>query len=606
MNRVWGALAKPAVLTRVALGMIAVQLVFRAWVVYGNWFYFDDFIFLSKAYQLPLSWRGLFEPYAGHLMPAGLVVTWLITRAAPLNWPLAATLILLAQAAASYGCWRMFRVLFGHRRLNLVWLGIYLFSPVTLGAYLWWAAAINQLPFQIALFYGITAHVTYLRTRRIQHAFVAAWWQLFGVLFYEKAALLVLVYAFLALGYFATGSLWRRIRHVVASYWRGVLLYVGIAAAHLVGYVAANAYLVPVSPLPEPQRPRAPVFDVAVNMIAKALLPGLAGGPWRWEPVPPDARADPPTWAWTATLVLALALVAVALTRRVRAGRAVVFWLAYMATTILLVSTARAVAVGPAIGLVYRYSTDAVPLTVLTLALAFMTLPGAMESSEPRPAAATARPGYSRAAVGGVALVVFLAGCAVSAVDYVNRWHTSNAARSFIGHARSEVDRLGTDVAIGDTEVPDTLIWKVSSPWNLTSNFLAPTGIKLNRRVTDELYVFDEQGYLRPGRVAPHLHGTRTGEGCDIRGRVRIRLVGALFDPRTWWLRIGYIAASDTPVVIRAGDVAVQTRLTKGLHAVFIPGHGQPDAVELSGLADGALLCIGDDIQLGPATLLPR
>lgn len=606
MNRVWGALAKPALLTRVALGMIAVQLAFRAWVVYGNWFFFDDFIFLSKAYQLPLSWRGLLEPYGGHLMPAGFVLTWLITRAAPLNWPLAATLILLAQAVASYGCWRMFRVLFGHRRLNLVWLGIYLFSPVTLGAYLWWAAAINQLPFQIALFYGIAAHVTYLRTRRVRHAVVAAWWQLFGVLFYEKAALLVLVYAFVALAYFATGSLWRRIGHVVANYWRGVLLYVGIAVAHLVGYVAANAYLVPVSTLPGPDRPRPPVFDVAVNMIAKAVLPGLVGGPWRWEPIPPDARADPPTWAWTATLVLALALVAVALTRRVRAGRALAFWLAYMATTVVLVSTARAVAVGPAIGLVYRYSTDAVPLTVLTLGLAFMTLPGAMESSEPRPAAATARPKYPRAAIAFVALVVFIAGCAVSSVDYVNRWHTSNAARNFIDHARSETLRVGPDVAIGDTEVPDTLLWKVSSPWNLTSNFLAPTGIKLNRRVTDELFVFDEQGYLRPSWVAPHMHGTRTGMGCNIRGAVRMRLVGELFDPNSWWLRIGYISATDTPVVIHVGDIVVQTQFAKGLHAVFIPGHGRPDAVELSGLADDAMLCIGDDIQLGPATLLPR
>ncbi len=228
------SVAQPRTVTRLTLGLIAVQLAFRAWVVYGNWFYFDDFVFIGKDYRLPVSWALLMDDYGGHRMPAGFALTWLVTRLAPMSWALPATLILAAQALASLGCWRMLRVLFGDRPLNLLWLTVYLFSPVTISAFLWWAAAINQLPFQIAFFFGVAAHVTYLRTNRFRHALAAAGWLLLGLAFYEKTVLLIPVYAFLTLAYFASGSLVARLRTTLARYWRGVFLYVGAGF----GYVA--------------------------------------------------------------------------------------------------------------------------------------------------------------------------------------------------------------------------------------------------------------------------------------------------------------------------------------------------------------------------------
>jgi len=587
--------ATPPSLLRVAVCLIVAQLAFRAWVVYGSWFYFDDFVFAGRSYKLPLSWSFLMDDYGGHRMPGALLATWLLTRLAPLSWPVAATLMLLAQAVASFGCWRMLRALFGERPLNLVWLTVYLFSPVTIAAFLWWAAAINQLPFQVAFFFGITAHVTYLRTRRLRHALAAAAWFLFGLVFYEKTILLLGVYAFLTLGYFASGSPLARVRSVLARYWRAVALY-GVVGAGFAGLYVATA-----DPRPAVAKGDVPVLDVGLNMIGKTLLPGLLGGPWTWTPLGPDSLSAPPGWLWAAAVLVTGVTIGASLTQRVRAGRAWVFWACYLAAMVALVTQNRAGAVGPLIGLVYRYVTDGVMVTVLVLGLAFCAVPGAVESSAPSdPAERGVRPSPARAAVFAAAVLALVASCLWNSAVYAHRWHTQNAAKTYFAHARSDVDRYGGDQVIGDGELPETIVWKVSTPWNLASNMLAPAGIRFDRRVTDRLMVFDETGHLRPAVVAAQVRGTRTGSGCGITGEVRIGLTGEVFDPGNYWLRIGYIASGDTPVRVRIGDVSVDARLDKGLHALFVPAHGTPTTLELTGLKRTVQLCIGDDVQVGP------
>ena len=55
-------------------------------------------------------------------------------------------MLLLMQAAASIGCLRLLRYTFGERLGILPPLALYLFSVITLPAFIWWAAGINQLP----------------------------------------------------------------------------------------------------------------------------------------------------------------------------------------------------------------------------------------------------------------------------------------------------------------------------------------------------------------------------------------------------------------------------------------------------------------------------
>ena len=82
----------------------------------------------------------------------------------------------------------------------------YLAYVFTLPAGLWWAAGINQLPLQIALVFGLHAHLAYLRTGRLRHLVAALAWTTAGLLFYEKTLLLFGVYAIVALGWFCTGA----------------------------------------------------------------------------------------------------------------------------------------------------------------------------------------------------------------------------------------------------------------------------------------------------------------------------------------------------------------------------------------------------------------
>ena len=65
---------------------------------------------------------------------------------------------------------------------------------ISLPAFIWWAAGINQLPFQIALFFGLHSHVTYLRTKQVRYVVATLAWTLFGLLFYEKTLLVYMMY----------------------------------------------------------------------------------------------------------------------------------------------------------------------------------------------------------------------------------------------------------------------------------------------------------------------------------------------------------------------------------------------------------------------------
>ena len=59
---------------------------------------------------------------------------------------------------------------------------------------------------QIALFWALAAHVTYLRTRGSRHLVAALRWVVVGLLFYEKTLLVLGAFGIVTLAYFATGD----------------------------------------------------------------------------------------------------------------------------------------------------------------------------------------------------------------------------------------------------------------------------------------------------------------------------------------------------------------------------------------------------------------
>ena len=158
------------------VGLVALQLAFRAWALAGSWFYFDDVAFMSRAMDQPLDASYLLESYGGHLMPGGFLASWLLTKVAVYSWTPWAAVLLGLQALAGLGMLRLLVSLFGRTPFVLALLAGYLAYVFTLSAGIWWAVGINQLPMQVALVFGLHAHVEYLRHRRIRaHAAAIAW-----------------------------------------------------------------------------------------------------------------------------------------------------------------------------------------------------------------------------------------------------------------------------------------------------------------------------------------------------------------------------------------------------------------------------------------------
>ena len=63
-------------------------------------------------------------------------------------------------------------------------------TPLTVPDLGWWWCAIESLPFQLAIFMMLNAHVRYVRTGKSLHLGTACAWLVVGMLFFEKAIVL--------------------------------------------------------------------------------------------------------------------------------------------------------------------------------------------------------------------------------------------------------------------------------------------------------------------------------------------------------------------------------------------------------------------------------
>ncbi len=92
----------------VAVGLIAVQLAYRAWASFGSWWEGDDFVYIARAFAPGgTAPRQLLMSYAGHLLPADFYLTWLVNRVSPYGWTLAAATMTAMQrwpTSGSSGC----------------------------------------------------------------------------------------------------------------------------------------------------------------------------------------------------------------------------------------------------------------------------------------------------------------------------------------------------------------------------------------------------------------------------------------------------------------------------------------------------------------------
>lgn len=578
--------------------LVAAQTGFRAWALYPSFFFTDDYRLMLAARATDLSVAHLLTPFDSQFMPAGRLAVWLVAYSGATNWSAAATLTLLVQLLASAGCVWMLATLFGARPAILGPLVLYLTSALTMPGFMWWAAALNQLPMQLAFFLAVGSWVEYLRTRRRSRLLATFAALTLGLACYPKALLIVPVLAWLLLAYFTQGTLRERLRSGLTGFPLASVL--GATAA--VGYLAF--YLVAI---PQPFESESPAAgnraaEVADAMLGTSLPTGLLGGPWTWlNTSPPIVLAQPPSWtvplAWT---ILVLGAVYLAL-RRARTGRAWVLLGGYALLAYALLATSRGQLFGRIAGLEYRYLTDVLPVAALAIGLACLGLRGAVGSSAGRPEPLIDIDLGPRTAVAATVLVAL--GGTASSLSYVQYWHEENAGRGYVKTVQAQFEANGP-VDLADQLVPSTVMPEYTKPSNRTAVFipLVSDGARFPL-ISSNLKVLDDLGQVVPAVITP---GPRSldgpDRGCGYRltaGPTRIRLDSAAFD-FGWWVRIGYLAGSDGTLSARIGDVTQEVPVIRGLNSAFVHVTAEFDSVELSSTAGGGVVCV-DSVEVGQA-----
>jgi hypothetical protein len=630
--------------TLAALTLIIIQLWWTAALLAHSYFRQDDYRFLDRALGSGFSWKYLMLVDAGHLLPLGFAIAWVLARVSLYNWPLTSIVILALVAAACLALLRMLRTLFGNRPAILIPLVVYMFSPLSLAGVAWWSQGLESLPLELAIFMAVDAHVRYLRSGRLRNAVAAAGWLLLGMAATDKGAVVPLLLLALTSAFFVEGRWAAAALTAVTRYWRAWLLY----AVLLAGYSAVFFTRLPGSSTqPGNPGPASHLFDFASTLVGTTLLPGALGGPWRWSAVG-YAQASPPAALQQLSWAVAALVVVVSCAYRMRAWRAWAILFGWIVAADIVPIVLGRLGSQPAVllGAQTRYLTETTSVLALCLGLAFLPLVGEQDAYRFRlptapamgavpPAGAAALTG--RAATRSLRAVTLLV---LGAFFIGSFWSlqglesvTSNtSARSYIATARVAVADVPRGTVIVDGPTPATIMdpeffWGQGYTSQVIgvlarggharhlSWTLSPHG------VIGSLMTFDNQGQLRPVAVegpssgpppqkqaTGKAHGKATGKAHGKAGGTaqaktagkacwtvtaagtRIPLFGSLYR-WPWTARLAYSGPA-TALAVSFGGNWSDVALPAGTHVVYVPAVGAGSVVSVRLAGPGAGLCV--------------
>lgn len=566
-----------------AVLLVAGSLAVRAWTLAERHFYADDLMYGGEAVAMPLlSSEYLVENRHGHFMPAAMLLHGVLYRAFPLEWaPFAVTLLLL-HAAAALAVLRLLRVLLGDRPALLAPLAVFLFSPLGLGPFTWWSAAINSLPLQIGLAWVVADAVLLARTRHRRYAVTGTAAFVVTLLFFERAVFVpFLAFALVALLLHldGAGGVLRRAWHRGRELWAALLVVVAGWAVVFLVVVPAES----VEPATAGQ-----VADLT-GTAAEAVAPALLGGPWRWIDVSGPPLADAPSWA--VPVSVAVLAVLVAWSSVVRRGGVWLWAIAggYFVGGAVVVGIGRGgTEFADVLPFTYRYFAAEAVLAAIVVAFLFL-LP-------PRRAAVRRVPVGAQAAVVTVLVASFVASALLSTVAYRRAWATEPTG-DYLTAARASLAAAG-DEPLLDFDVPEFVLWEHWSPWNRGSLLFAGLGERPPfADATSDLRQLDETGELRAAALAPV---TRTADapvpGCAwpvADGAPAAVPLAAPVPAREWTAELTYAAVADGTVAVALGTGApVQVPVSAGGGTAYVRLTGEGQVLSVTAQTPGLGLCL--------------
>ncbi|WP_199254345.1 hypothetical protein [Mycolicibacterium mengxianglii] len=573
---------------RIAVGLIALQLVVRGVLAFGGYFYWDDLILIGRAGTQDLwSPAYLFDDHDGHVMPGGFLLGGVIIRLAPLVWAGPALSLVVLQLLASLSLLRTLHLILGWRPVLLLPLVFALFTPLGVPGFAWWAAALNSLPMLAALAWVCGDAILLVRTQKRRYAASGTAVFLGGLLFFEKAAVIPFVaFAVVALlGYVAAEQHWLR-----AAWRRGAPLWLptlALTAAWI------GLYLVVV----DQQRwstNLAMTWDLLQRSFTHGIIPGLAGGPWDWQRwAPASPWGVPPVTVMVLGWLTLAVVVAVALARKRRIGPVLLAALGYAVACqipIYLMRSSEYTALELAQTL--RYLPD------LVVVLAILAAVGLCAPNRPSPwLDASTR----RTAVAVAVTVAFVVSSLYSTSTFLTSWR-DNPTKAYLQNARAALATAAESGApMLDQEVDPLILQRVAFPENLVSHMFAllPDRPEFASSTT-ELRMLDMAGRLLDARVT-WVRAIRPGPTpqCGYLTQpdqpVQMPLDGPLL-PADWTVELNYLANSEGTMLVSLDEGApTRVPVQPGLNRVFVrlPGAGDTITVEAQTAALSICLAAG-------------
>ncbi|WP_343708795.1 hypothetical protein [Mycobacterium sp.] len=581
-----------------AAALVATALVIRGVLAFRGYFYWDDFILVSRAgTQALLSPSFLFDDHDGHVMPAAFLVAGAITRLAPLNWIGPAISLVVLQLLAWLALLRALQVILGWRPVLLVPLTFALFTPLGVPGFAWWAAALNSLPMLAALAWVCADAIMLVRTGNQRYARTGALVYLGGLLFFEKAAVIPFVaFAVTALLWHVQGE-----RAPLVTVWRrGFRLWtasLGLTAGWIAVYLAVVNQRRWSSDL-------SMTWHLLRRSITHGIVPGLAGGPWewgRWAPASP--------WATPPASVMALgwvALAAVLTLALLRKQRIVPVWLTaagYVVACqvpIYLMRSSRFTALELAQTL--RYVPDLVVVLALLAAVALC--------APNRPSSRWLDTSTARTAVTVVLAAAFVASSLYSTATFLTSWQ-DNPAQPYVMNARRDLAaaHAHSSAPLLDQEVDPLVLGRVAWPENLAGHLFALLRDRPEfGSATTQLRTLASKGRLVDAQVTWVRAMTpgpvpQCGYLVQPDHPIEIGLDGPLL-PTDWTTEINYLANSDGSMSLALSDgTTTRVPVHPGLNRVFVRLPGAGNAIRVQANTAALSVCIA----AGPVGyVLPR
>ncbi|MEE2855450.1 MAG: hypothetical protein VX424_22685 [Actinomycetota bacterium] len=581
----------PPYIAALAATLVAVQLVVRAVLAFGGYFYWDDLILIGKAgtHNL-LAPSYLFDDHDGHVMPGAFLVAGIIIRLAPLNWTWPAVSLVVLQLLASLALLRALYVILGWRPVLLIPLTFALFTPLAVPGFAWWAAALNSLPMLAALAWVCADAILLVRTGSRRYAATGVVVYFGGLLFFEKAAVIPFVaFAVTALLCHVTGD--RSLGSALATVWRaGRRLWIA-ALALTAAWVAL--YLAVVNQ----QRWSSDLsmtWRLLMRSITHGIVPGLAGGPWHWDRwAPASPWATPPLSVMALGWLVLAGTVALSLVRKERIGPVWLVAVGYAVACqvpIYLMRSSKQTALELAQTL--RYLPD---LVVVLALLAAVALCAPNRRAGPRRLDASPK----RTAVVAVLAVLFVASSLYSTSTFLTSWR-DNPAQPYLRNARASLAaaRAASDAPLLDQEVDPLVLQRVAAPENLASHLFALLRDRPEfASATTQLHMIDSSGRLIKARVtwvrtiAPGPM-PQCGYFAQPDRPARMVLDGPLL-PADWTVELNYLANSEGSMTLSMTQgPEVKVPVHPGLNRVFARLPGAGDAITVRANTTALALCL--------------